>query len=69
MLFRTKKIIWSSYPIKKGLNEIKISIKDRPIQMNQELLKYRKTKINELLNKSLIRISKSHWSCWSCVAF
>jgi len=50
-------------PYKKELNEIKISIKARPIHMNQELLKYRKKKINELLNKSLIRISKSYWSC------
>jgi hypothetical protein len=63
MPFGIENIIWSCYPIKKGLNEIKISIKARPIQINQELLKYRKTKINELLNKSLIRISKSHWSC------
>jgi hypothetical protein len=44
MPFGTENIIWSSYPIKKELNEIKISIKARPIQMNQELLKYRKKK-------------------------
>jgi hypothetical protein len=31
--------------------------------MSQELLKYCKTEINELLNKGIIMPSKSYWSC------
>jgi len=40
-----------------------IPTKARPIQMNAELLQYCKKEIQTLLDKELIRPSKSPWSC------
>jgi hypothetical protein len=40
-----------------------IPTKARPIQMNQELLETCKKEIQDLINKKLIRKSKSPWSC------
>ena len=50
-------------PYKKDFNEKQIPTKARPIQMNQELLEHCKKEIQELLDKKLIRKSKSPWSC------
>jgi hypothetical protein len=50
-------------PYESNFNEKTISTKARPIQMNQELLEYCKKEIQDLLQKWLIRKSKSHWSC------
>ena len=48
-----------SLPYESDFNERNIPTKTRPIQMNQELLEYCKKEIQELLNKGLIRKSKS----------
>lgn len=50
-------------PYEKDFNEKNIPTKARPIQMNQELLEHCKKEIQELLDKNLIRKSKSPWSC------
>ena len=50
-------------PYKSDFNERTTPTKARPIQMNQELLEYCKKEIHELLNKGLIRKSKSPWNC------
>ena len=50
-------------PYEKDFNEKQIPTKARPIQMNQELLEHCKKEIQELLDKKLIRKSKSPWSC------
>jgi hypothetical protein len=50
-------------PYEPDFNERTIPTKARPIQMNQELLEYCKKEIHELLDKGLIRKSKSPWSC------
>ena len=50
-------------PYIKEFNESKIPTKARPIQMSQEVLEFCKTEIQELLNKGIIRKSKSPWSC------
>ena len=55
-----------SLPSIEGFDENQISIKIRPIQMNDQMLKYCKKEIQDLLDKNLIR--KSH-SPWSCAAF
>jgi hypothetical protein len=52
-----------SLPYELDFNERNIPTKARPIQMNQELLEYCKKEIQELLDKGLIRKSKSPWSC------
>jgi hypothetical protein len=52
-----------SLPYESDFNERNIPTKARPIQMNQELLEYCKKEIQELLDKGLIRKSKSPWSC------
>ncbi|GAV91227.1 hypothetical protein CFOL_v3_34626 [Cephalotus follicularis] len=41
----------------------KDSTKTKPIQMNCELMEHCKKEIQELLNKKLIKPSKSLWSC------
>ena len=50
-------------PYEKDFNERKIPTKARLIQMNNELLEHCKKEIEDLLNKGLIRKSKSPWSC------
>ena len=65
--------IFSKFDMKSGFRQIKIDEKDfnekqiptkaRPTQMNNELLEHCKKKIEDLLNKGLIRKSKSPWSC------
>ena len=50
-------------PYEKDFNEKQIPTKARPTQMNFELLEYCKKEIQSLLEKKLIRPSKSPWSC------
>ena len=50
-------------PYEKYFNERRITAKARPIQMNNELLEHCKNEIEDLLNKGLIRKSKSPWRC------
>ena len=50
-------------PYEKDFNEKQIPTKARPTQMNTELLEYCKKEIQSLLEKKLIRPSKSPWSC------
>ena len=50
-------------PYVDGFDESQIPTKARPIQMNAQLLEYRKEEIKDLLNKNLIRKSQSPWSC------
>ena len=45
----------------KDFNEKDLPTKARPIQMNQELMKYCKKEIQELLDKGKIRKMKSTW--------
>ncbi|GAV66883.1 hypothetical protein CFOL_v3_10393, partial [Cephalotus follicularis] len=52
-----------SLPYKKDFTEQNIPTKARPIQMTYELMKHCKKEIQELLNKKLIRPTKSLWSC------
>ena len=50
-------------PYEKDFKESQIPTKARPIQMNEELLQYCQKEIKDLLDKGLIRKSKSPWSC------
>ena len=50
-------------PYVKDFNEKNIPTKARPIQMNAETVEFCKKEINDLLEKKLIRNSKSPWSC------
>ena len=50
-------------PYEKHFREKQIPTKARPIQMNEELLQHCQKEIKDLLDKSLIRKSKSPWSC------
>ena len=50
-------------PYEKDFNERQIPTKARSIQMNNKLLEHCKKEIEDLLNKGLIRKSKSPWSC------
>ncbi|GAV75257.1 LOW QUALITY PROTEIN: hypothetical protein CFOL_v3_18736, partial [Cephalotus follicularis] len=52
-----------SLPYEKDFIEQNIPTKARPIQMTHELTEHYKKEIQELLNKKLIRHSKSPWSC------
>ncbi|GAV63049.1 LOW QUALITY PROTEIN: hypothetical protein CFOL_v3_06571, partial [Cephalotus follicularis] len=52
-----------SLPYEKDFTEQSIPTKARPIQMTYELMEHCKKEIQELLNKKLIRPSKSPWSC------
>ena len=47
----------------KDFNEKNIPTKARPIQMNAETVEVCKKEISHLLEKKLIRNSKSPWSC------
>ena len=50
-------------PYIKDFNEKNIPTKARPIQMNAETVEFCKKEISDLLEKKLIRNSKSPWSC------
>ncbi|BBH09221.1 hypothetical protein Prudu_021656 [Prunus dulcis] len=52
-----------SLPYVKNLSEKNIPTKARPIQMSQEIMEFCKTDITELLQKGIIRKSKSPWPC------
>jgi hypothetical protein len=54
---------WDRKTHVKDFNERKIPTKSRPIQMNQEIMEFCKIEINDLLDKKIIRHSKSSWSC------
>ncbi|GAV59096.1 hypothetical protein CFOL_v3_02629, partial [Cephalotus follicularis] len=51
-----------SLPYEKDFSEQNIPTKARPIQITHELMEHCKKEIEELLNKKLIRPSKSPWS-------
>ncbi|CAL8135781.1 unnamed protein product [Prunus armeniaca] len=50
-------------PYIKTFSEKNIPTKARPIQMSQEIMEFCKKEIHELLEKKIIRKSKSPWSC------
>ena len=50
-------------PYEPNFSEKNIPTKARPIQMSKELLSYCEKEIHDLLDKKLIRKSKSPWSC------
>nr|CAN59953.1 hypothetical protein VITISV_006721 [Vitis vinifera] len=50
-------------PYEPDFSKKNIPTKAKPIQMNKELLSYCKNEIQDLLDKKLIRKSKSLWSC------
>ena len=52
-----------SLPYIKEFNEKDIPTKSKSIHMNEELVEHCRTEIQELLDKNLIRPSKSPWSC------
>ena len=54
-----------SLPYEKYFSEKQIPTKVRPIQINPEILEYCKKEIQDLINKKLIRLSHSPWSCAS----
>ena len=52
-------------PYESGFTDKNIPIKARPIQMSSKFVEYCKKEINDLLDKNLIKKSKSPWSCYS----
>ena len=50
-------------PYIKDFDEKNIPTKARPVQMNAETVEFFQKEINDLLQKKLIRNSKSPWSC------
>ena len=50
-------------PYVKDFDEKNFPTKARPIQMNAEIVEFCKKEIHDLLDKKLIRNSKSPWSC------
>ena len=50
-------------PYEPDFSEKNIPTKARPIQMNKDLLSYCEKEIQDLIDKKLIRKSKSPWSC------
>ncbi|KAL4611228.1 hypothetical protein ACB092_08G107800 [Castanea dentata] len=58
---RKKHIV--NLPYAKDFSEKNIPTKARLIQMNAETVEFCKNEINDLINKKLIRNSKSPWSC------
>ena len=60
MLFGIERNILLTYI--KDFNEKNIPTKARPIQMNAETVEFCKKEINDLLEKKMIRNSKSPWS-------
>ena len=65
MLFGIEKKHIVDLPYVKDFNEKNIPTKARPIQMNAEIVEFCKKEINDLLEKKLIRNSKSPWSCFA----
>ena len=53
-------------PYDSDFNEKNIPTKDRPIQMNKDLLSYCENEIQDPLDKKLIKKSKSPWNCSAC---
>lgn len=62
-VFRNRKQHIVNLPYIKDFNENNIPTRSKSIHMSQELENYCKNEIKELLDKKLIRPSKSHWSC------
>ncbi|KAG5573563.1 hypothetical protein H5410_063329 [Solanum commersonii] len=58
---RKKHIV--TLPCEDDFSEENIPIKSRPCQMNTELVEFCKKQIDNLLQKSLIKSSKSPWPC------
>ncbi|CAN4081829.1 unnamed protein product [Withania somnifera] len=58
---RKKHIV--TVPYEEEFNENNIPTKSRPCQMNTKLVEFRKKEIDNLLQKGLIKPSKSPWSC------
>ena len=58
---RRKHIV--NLPYVKDFVEKNIPTKARPVQMNDETVEFCKKEINDLLQKKVIRNSKSSWSC------
>ena len=58
---RKKHIV--TLPYEDGFSEDNIPTKSRPCQMNDELVEFCKQEIDNLLQKGLIKPSKSPWSC------
>ncbi|XP_047262232.1 uncharacterized protein LOC124895866 [Capsicum annuum] len=58
---RKKHIV--TLPYEDTFSEDNIPTKSRPCQMNVELAEFYKKKIDNLLQKGLIKPSKSPWSC------
>ncbi|CAN4092327.1 unnamed protein product [Withania somnifera] len=58
---RKKHIV--TLPYEDAFNEDNIPTKSRPCQMNIELVEFCKKEIDNLLQKGLIKPSKSPWSC------
>ncbi|WMV13446.1 hypothetical protein MTR67_006831 [Solanum verrucosum] len=52
-----------TFPYKDNFSEDDIPTKSRPCTMNAELVEFYKTEIDSLLQKGLIKPSKSLWSC------
>ncbi|XP_047259002.1 uncharacterized protein LOC124891243, partial [Capsicum annuum] len=52
-----------SLPYEDNFSEERIPTKSRPCQMNAELVEFCKREIDNLLQKGLIKPSKSPWSC------
>lgn len=52
-----------SLPYVRSFSEKNIPTKARPIQMSQELMELCKAEVTDLVNKGIVRKSKSPWSC------
>ncbi|XP_047263678.1 uncharacterized protein LOC124896199 [Capsicum annuum] len=61
--FNNRKEHIVTLPYKDDFCEDKIPTKSRPCQMNVELVEFCKKEIDNLLQKGLIKLSKSLWSC------
>ncbi|CAL8118500.1 unnamed protein product [Prunus armeniaca] len=59
--YRKQHVVYLPYI--KTFSEKNIPTKARPIQMSQEIMEFCKKEIHELLEKKIIRKSKSPWSC------
>ena len=59
MPFGIGRNMWLNYHTLKILVRKNIPTKSRPIQMNQEVMEFCKSKINDLLDKGIVRKSKS----------
>ena len=61
--FWHRKIHIVNLPYVKDFNEKSIPTKARPIQMNAKTIEFYKKEIHDLIEKNLIKNSKSPWSC------